>query len=287
MAQPDILVTGALGNVGAEVVKSLLAAGCPLRAGDIAPAAVSQRFGPGVEALLLDYDRPETFTSALSGIQRLFLMRPPQIGNVKKYLFPFLETARSAGVQQVVFLSILGVEQNQRVPHYQVEQHLRASGLSWTFLRCSFFMQNLSTTHRAEIRDRDELYVPVGEARTSFLDVRDIGAVAAQALTQPGHEHHAYDLTGPEALDYDQVAELLTHALGRKITYRNPSPLAFFTRQLGAKKSPMYALVTTWLYTNTKRGMAEQVTGEVARLLGREPIRMDQYIRDYRDCWMR
>jgi uncharacterized protein YbjT (DUF2867 family) len=146
-------------------------------------------------------------------------------------------------------------------------------------------MQNLNTTHRNEIRDRDEIYVPVGKAKISFLDVRDIGAVAALALTQPGHEKKAYDLTGGEALDYYQVAELFTQVLGRKITYQNPPVINFFIRQLQNQSTLMFALVTTWLYSNTRSGMADRITDEVRRLIAREPFRMKQYIQDYQDVW--
>ncbi len=159
------------------------------------------------------------------------------------------------------------------------------SGLDYTFLRCSFFMQNLNTIHRTEIRDRNEIYVPVGQAKTSFLDVRDIGSVAALALTQAGHEKKAYDLTGSEALDYYQVAELFSQILGRQIAYKNPAALSYFWRQLRNKSNPMFALVTTWLYSSTKSGMADRITDEVERLLGRKPIPMQQYIRDYREFW--
>jgi uncharacterized protein YbjT (DUF2867 family) len=201
-------------------------------------------------------------------------------------MVPALEAAKNAGVRQMVFLSLIGIEQNKIVPHYKVEQWLRQSGLDYTFLRCSFFMQNMNTIHRAEIRDHDEIYLPVGHARTSFIDVSDIGAVAALVLTQAGHENRAYDLTGSEALDYFQVAELFTRELGRKITYKNPSSLAFWGRQ--ARQSPlMFALVTTWLYSNTRKGMAALTTNDVERLLGRQPIKMQQYVHDYRKCWTR
>lgn len=279
-----VLVLGALGNVGAEVVKAVRAKGAAVRAGDLYPDKVRERFGSEVEAAAFDFGKPETFSPVFQGIERLFLMRPPQITDVKKYMFPAIDTARAAGVKQIVFLSLIGIEQNTVVPHYKVEQYLKTPGTSYTFLRCSFFMQNLNTTHRAEIRERDEIFIPAGKSRTSFIDVRDIGAVAAAALTQPGHKNQAYDLTGPEALDYYQAAELFTQALGRKITYQNPSSLAFFLRQ--AQKSPlMYALVVTWLYGNTRDGMADRVTGEVRRITGREPIHMRQYIEDYRECW--
>ena len=285
--QPDILVMGTLGNVGNEVVKYLLEQGASIRAADIFPDKINDRFGNKVESVLFDFNKPETFPSTFSGIKRMFLMRPPQISNIQKEMVPALEAAKAAGVVHIVFLSLIGIEQNTVVPHYKVEQWLLASGRDYTFLRCSFFMQNMNTTHRAEIRDCDEIYVPVGKAKTSFLDVRDIGAVAALALTHPGHEKKAYDLTGSEALDYYQVADLFTQVLGRKIVYKNPSVLGFFVRQLQRKSKLMFALVTTWLYSNTRSGMANVVTEEVERLLGRKPIMMRQYIEDYKENWMR
>lgn len=280
-----ILIIGATGNVGAEVVNCLLAQGAAVRAADLFPERVKQRFGNKVEAVPFDFGKPETYVQAFQGIKKVFLMRPPQISNIQKYMVPALEAAQAAGVRQMVFLSLIGIEQNKGVPHYKVEQWLVSSGLDYTFLRCSFFMQNFNTTQCADIRDRDEIYVPVGKARTSFLDVRDIGAVAALALTQPGHENKAYDLTGSEALDYTQVADLFSQTLGRKITYRNPSTLNFFVRQLNQKSNLMFAWVTSWLYSNTRSGMAERTTGEVERLLGRKPILMSQYIEDYKSNW--
>lgn len=284
--QPTILVTGALGNVGAEVVNSLLARGVIVRAADIAPAKTRQRFGDRVDAVAFDFSDPRTYADAFRGVQSVFLMRPPQISDVRKIMFPALEAARAAGVRNIIFLSLIGIENNTRVPHYAIEQWLRQSGLNYTFLRCSFFMQNLNTTHRAEIAEQDEIFIPVGASKTSFIDTRDIGAVAALALTTPGHEKQAYDLTGSEALDYYQVAQQLSQVLGRRITYRNPSAPAFFARQLARRRSLMFALVTTWLYHNTRGGLAATVTGEVERLLGRKPITLRQYIQDYRDCWI-
>lgn len=282
----EILVMGALGNTGAEVVSSLLALGVPVRAADLSAEKVQQRFGSGVEAAAFDFSKRKTFGPAFEGMRKMFLLRPPQISNVKKWMVPAINAAQAAGVQHFVFLSLVGIEQNTVAPHYKVEQHLRACGAAYTFLRCSFFMQNLNTVHRAEIRDRDEIYVPVAKARTSFIDVRDIGAVAALVLTQPGHENQAYDLTGSKALDYEQVASLFTQVLGRKITYRNPSEIQFFLRQVQQGASLPFALVTTWLYANTRGGMADRVTSEVQRITGRAPICMRQYIEDYRANWM-
>lgn len=281
-----ILVTGALGNVGAEVVKALLAKGFKVRAADKDETKLKERFGESVDAVRFDFSDPGTYGPAFQGVEKMFLMRPPQISNVKRDMFPAIDAARHAGVRQAAFLSIIGIENAKHVPHYKVESYLKEQGFQTTFLRCSFFMQNLNTTHRKEIREHSEIYVPVGKAKTSFIDVRDIGAVAAHVLTEDGHAGKNYDLTGSEALDYWQVADILSETLGRKITYRNPSPAVFFLETVRSGRSFSYALVVTGLYLSTRFGMAEPVTHEVERLTGKKPISFEQYARDYREAWL-
>jgi uncharacterized protein YbjT (DUF2867 family) len=285
MSQP-ILVFGALGNVGTQVITALQAQGVLVRAADLNPQDIGQRFGESVDAVRFDFGMPETFATAVKGVKGMFLMRPPQISDVQRLMFPVIDAAREAGVEQVVFLSLIGIENNRQVPHYKVELYLRDSGMDWTFLRSSFFMQNLNTTHRAEIKERNEIFVPVGSGKTSFIDARDIGAVAALALTEEGHANQAYELTGPQALDYYEVADLFSHVLGRSIVYRSPSLPSFVWYSLRSGRTLPFALVTAWLYNQTRNGMSAQVTGEVQRLLGRSPIPLRQYIEDYRAEWM-
>jgi uncharacterized protein YbjT (DUF2867 family) len=283
----DTLVLGAMGNVGTEVVKALQAKGASIRAAGSSPTKVKERFGEGVEAVYFNFTKPGSYEETFKGIEKMFLMRPPQISRIRHDIYPALDASRAAGVRQVVFLSIIGIEDNKVVPHYKIEQYLRSSGQDYTFLRCSFFMQNLNTTHLEEIRDSDNIFIPVNMAKTSFIDVRDIGAVGAVTLTERGHEKKAYELTGSEALDYHQVAKLYTSILGRPITYRQPTAAAYFLRQLGRKQPIMFALISTWLYSNTKNGMADKITGEVKALIGRKPITMQAYIEDYRGSWCR
>ena len=280
-----VLVTGALGNVGTEIVKILIAQGNPVRAADINLAALRQRFDGKTEPVLFDFARPETFTDTFQGIKRMFLMRPPQISNVKKYILPAIDAAKLAGVEHIVFLSLIGIEHNQRVPHYAVEQYLIESQIPYTFLRCSFFMQNLSTTHRSEIRDRDEIFLPVGRGKTSFIDVRDIAAVAALAMANPGHENKAYELTGNEALDYYEVAEIFSQILERPIIYRNPSALQFLWREIRKGTTLPFAVVMTWLYSSTRNGMAARVTHDLQQLLGKPAISLRQFVSDYKEIW--
>ncbi len=158
--------------------------------------------------------------AALTGVERLFLLRPPTVsgGDVRG----FAEAAGRVGVAHIAYLSTLGAEKNVLIPHHQKEKAVVATDAAHTLLRASFFMQNLLEVHRADIVEHDEIFVPAGEGVTSFVDARDLGEVAAVVLTEPGHENRAYDLTGPEALDYHDVATVFSDVLDRSITYPNP-----------------------------------------------------------------
>jgi uncharacterized protein YbjT (DUF2867 family) len=264
-----ILVTGASGNVGGATVAALRARDAAIRA----PARAA-----------FDFDRPETFAATFAGVRRMLLVRPPAISDARR-LRPALEAARAAGVEHVVFLSLLGVEHNPVVPHFRVERLVRALGFAFTFLRPSFFMQNLSTTHADDIRAGGEIVVPAGRGATSFIDARDVGAVAALALTEPGHEGRAYPLTGAEALTYDQVARILTEELGRPIVYRDPSMLRFVRHMRARGAAWPFIAVMLGIYGVAKLGRAGTITDDVARLLGRPPIGLRAFVRDHRDAW--
>jgi uncharacterized protein YbjT (DUF2867 family) len=278
-----ILVTGITGNVGREVARRLVAAGQPVRGA--VRELPREPSGDGIEWVPFDFENPSTWEPALAGVRRMFLMRPPALSDMKRTLNPALDLAKRLGMEHVVFLSLQGVERNKVVPHARVEEHLRRIDMPTTSLRASFFMQNLDTTHRAEIRDQDELFIPAGRGKTSFVDVRDLAEVATLALTDASHRGKAYTLTGSEALDYYEVAERFTRVLGRPIHYRDPSPWAY-GRRMHQRGMPLpFILVTEALYMVARLGLAAGVTPELARLLGRPPTTVEQYIRDHADCW--
>jgi uncharacterized protein YbjT (DUF2867 family) len=280
----EVLITGATGNVGESVLNLLAAQGASVRAGiRKSPSAAAQR--TGVSYVHFDFADPTTYRPALTGVERLFLVRPPAIADAKQFINPFIDAAKEAGVRHVVFLSLLGVEKNPVVPHRAIEDHILAVGLPYTFLRPGFFMQNLSTTHRREIAERNEIFIPAGKGKTSFIDTRDIAAVAARVLTEPGHENRAYALTGAEASDYYEVAAILSEVLGRRIVYANPSlPRFIWTTR---RSLPLgFVLVMAALYTVGRFGLAATITPDLANLLDRPPITLRQFIEDTKDSWI-
>jgi len=164
----DILLTGATGNVGKEVARELRVMGVPFRVGTVKPGKIVQ-IDANMEIRRFDFLDPTTFEGAFDGIKHLFLVRPPALADVPKELAPAIRAAVAAGVQHIVFLSLQGVENNRVTPHYKIEQLILELGVRYTFLRASFFMQNLSTTSAHEIKTLSEIRLPVGKAKTSFI----------------------------------------------------------------------------------------------------------------------
>lgn len=197
-----------------------------------------------------------------------------------------------AGMGQVVFLSLQGVESNTIAPHHKIEKPIREAGgptlrLGYTMLRPSFFMQNLSTTLRAEICEWSKIFVPAGNGRTSFVDVRDLAEVAAQCLATGRHLNAAFELTGFEALTCTEVATILTDVLGRTNTYRSPSLLRFVWRKVITEKLTLnFVLVIGALYTVAKSGKAAGLTDTIAGLLGHSPTSFRQFAEDTKTVWL-
>ncbi|MDZ8227233.1 MULTISPECIES: NmrA family NAD(P)-binding protein [unclassified Nostoc] len=212
-------------------------------------------------------------------------MRPPALANIPLQIVPTLNAAKLTGVEHIVFLSILGAEHNRFLPHSQIERYINQLGIKATFLRPSFFMQNLNTIHKEDIKIRGELLLPAGNGKTSFIDVRDIAAVAVRTLIEDGHEGRAYPLTGAEALTYYEVADIFTSVLGKRVRY-NPSVINF-VRQMRSKKLPIdFIFIMVAIYTSARLGFSGNITPETEQLLNRSPLTIQQYIEDYRQFWL-
>jgi uncharacterized protein YbjT (DUF2867 family) len=276
-----VLVTGATGTTGAAVVAELVDnPDLEVRAAVRDPTAYD---GPATP-VRFDFTDPTTY-DAFHGVGAVYLVRPPALGRVERDVFPAVDAMERAGVERVVLLSVLGAERNPLLPHRRLETRLEGSSLLWTFLRAAYFAQNLETTHREEVQ-RGELFVPAGDGRVGVVDARDVAAVAALAL-HGGHAGRAYDLTGPEALSFHEMADVLCEHLDHRVTYAEPGLLRFAGRSLREGTPPMQVGVMTGLYTVTRLGLSGRVTDTVEAVLGRPPRTFEQYVADRRAVWTR
>ncbi|MBD2727497.1 SDR family oxidoreductase [Nostoc sp. FACHB-892] len=280
-----ILVTGATGNVGQEVLRLLLSHDCDVCAAVRNPNSAKHLLDSNIKSVPFDFTNPDTFYHAFLQVNKIFLVRPPALANIRLQIAPALDAAKLAGVEHIVFLSILGAERNRFLPHSKIEHYIKQLGIKATFLRCSFFMQNLNTTHREDIKTRGELLLPAGNGKTSFIDIRDIAAVAVRTLIEDGHQSRAYALTGKKALTYYEVADIFTSVLGKPIRY-NPSLVKFVQQMHSSGLSINFILVMVAIYTTARLGLAGNITSDTEQLLNRLPLTMRQYVEDYRHFWL-
>ena len=220
-----ICVTGAGGTLSSEVIRQLEQK-APFRAAYFSDRAAETARARGIDAVVIDYNQPETLRAAFQGCDRLFLLGPNALNQTELELNA-VEAAKAAGVRHIVKQSVMGAAEEAYSLaniHRPVEKAIEGSGLAWTFLRPNSFMQNTVTFMAQTIRAEGAFYSASGQARISHVDVRDIAAVAVTALRAPGHEGRIYTLSGPEALTYDDMADELSKALGRDIRHISLPP---------------------------------------------------------------
>ena len=291
-----LVVTGPTGNVGAEVTSMLARdqTGLSYRVAAHSPDKLRKTYGPELSAVGFDYDDRSTWDAVLDGISTLFLLFPlPQPKTVRTRMKPFIDAAVRAGCRHIVYVSVPGADSSsfsaRFVPHHQVEQHIKASGAGYTILRPSYFMQNLVrqvSTHGVDISTRGEIFIPAGKGRTSFVDSRDVAAVALDVFKDPGrHRNKGYVLTGDRRLDFYEVAQVLSEVMDRPIRYANPSMPQFWYRMARRGVSWDTILFMTIVYTLTRTGRNGPLTDELPKLLGRPPTDLRQFAKDYLTRW--
>jgi uncharacterized protein YbjT (DUF2867 family) len=280
-----ILVVGATGTNGRAVVSRLVAAGAEVRALVRDPVKAADLLGPRVGLVPGDLDQPGALDRALAGVARAFFVAAVD-ERYTAWFDHFLAAARRAGTPHVVKFSGMGSATDS--PSELMRQHgatdaaLAASGLPFTILQPNAFYQNLLWS-AATIKDHGAFYLPVGDARQSLVDVRDIAAVAAAVLTGPGREHEGrtYEITGPESLSYRDVAGRLSTVLAKPVRYVGVPPEAALASMLEAGMPEWNARAVTELYGVFAIDLFARTTDVVERITGTKPIGFDEFARDH------
>jgi uncharacterized protein YbjT (DUF2867 family) len=287
-----ILVTGATGTVGSEVVKQLSsdASSYNIKAGvhSIENANKVQQYDR-VKAVKIDYDKLEGLESAFRDVDKIFLLTHPSPKTVE-HESNLVTEAKKSGIKHIVKQSIMGADLGADVEamrlHRQTEKLIEESGIPYTFLRPNEFMQGFINFQGATIKSNNAFYVPAEDAKVSFVDVRDIAAVAVKALVDGDkHYNRTYMITGPEALSYHQAADILSNTTGKKIDYVNVSDEE-------ARRGMKEAGLDDWLintisdlYTVFRKGNASQVSSAVEEVTGRKATAFVEFAKDYADAF--
>jgi uncharacterized protein YbjT (DUF2867 family) len=274
-----ILVSNANGKIGQEVAKALLQAGHKTRIG-VRHVDKAKVLFPGAEIVPLDVTQPATLAPALHGIAAVFAALPYELQPAADQAL--IAASAEAGVTRFVKLSAMGTDADPSSPHMLAENSLAASGLEWTVLRPNFFMQNYATMMADQVRS-GAIYEPAAEGATSFVDARDIAAVALAALTQPGHNRQIYALTGPAALTRAEVAATLTRVVGKKVTYIAIDDEALRNGMAGAPAS--LVALTSALYGYVRQGFTATLTPDVTRVTGRPAHDFASFAADHAAAW--
>lgn len=267
-----ILITGASVNVGRYVAKALISLNEQVKLAGTDVDKLKRIFGDASETVHFDFTDASTFDAALEDVDRVFLMRPPHLGKPED-LYPFIKKMGEKSIKLVTFLSLMGVEKNTIPPHHKIEKFIERLNLPYAHIRPGFFMQNISGVHAEEIKTMDEILVPAGKSKTSFIDAADIGEAIAMLLHHPEkYANTAHTITGPEALDYYEIAKIISEETGRSIKYKNPSFLRYRKHMLNSRKMDQgYVNVTMALYFMTRLGTAAPVTNIFEKITGKKP----------------
>jgi uncharacterized protein YbjT (DUF2867 family) len=278
-----ILVTGATSAVGKAVIKELLARKVLVRAFLRQPVDAAKLQAQGVEAFLGDMTKQASVAQALQGIESVYLITP-----VAEYLLEteglWAQEGKKAGIRHLVKQSEIGADPQSLSPllqyHGRAEDAIRTSGVPYTILRTLYFMQNFAPMYAHSIITRGMIYAPLADARMSYVDARDVGAVAARLLTKEGHHYQEYEVTGPEAITCTQLAEIFSSLLHTPVHYATISDEETEKALLG-RYSPWRARAVVTLLQFYRQGGGNLVTPVVDEVTGRKPCTAAAFISEH------
>ncbi len=283
----NILVTGATGTIGSQVVKALRGApGVTVRAAVRSAEKAKALAGDGVVAVDFDYANEGAVAKSLEGVDAVFLVTP-FVPNQAEIAARFVAAAKKAGVARIVKLSAIGVESEPGIQlgrwHRASEKAIEASGISYTFLRPNNFFENFIGYYPPGADGN--IYLPLGDAKVSYVAGADIAAVAKVALTQTGHEGKAYDITGSEAFGVADAAKAIGEVTGRTITYVDVPEQAAQQGMAGAGMPDWMVDAMMELHAIDKAGYASAVTDVVQKLTGRAPTTFPAFAKENAARW--
>ncbi len=273
-----ILLMGATGTAGTQAIKALQAKGIRPTAAVRDIAKAKTLLGEDLDFVQFDYTKPETFAPTLKGVDKLFMIAPPGSKD-PAIVREICKVAKDEGVKSLLFQSGRTSGSYPGKPLYEIEQDLNKGDLPNTIIRPAWYMQNFHTWTGTTLSD-DEICLPTGDAKVSMIDLKDLGAAIAEILSTEGHEGKRYNLTGSEALDHGQVADILTEVKGRPVAYRDLSHDAYVAKMVEKGWDEKAAVYCLWLFDRVKEGSEEAVSNDFQTIVGRQQRSFKQFAQD-------
>ncbi len=278
-----ILLIGGTGNIGGEVARILGEKGVAFKVLARDKSKASALLGVNVEIVRGDLSQPETVSAAMEGVEKLFLVTPLHLDQISMKSTA-IQAAKKAGVKHIVMSTGIGASPDAGVEvgrwHGASQEEVKETGIAFTFLQPGFFMQNI-LMFADSIRGNGQFYLPLGDSKVSFIDARDIAAVAVAALTEAGHENQEYPVTGGEALSMYELAEVLSDVIGKKINYIDVPLDAAKEGMVAAGMPEKLADLMNELYALGPAGHLSYVADTVEKCTGQPPRTFQQFAQDY------
>lgn len=280
MKKDVILIVGASGTVGSQLINLLKAQGHTTR------ATTSKQVANSQDQVHINLATGEGIKEAFEGVDKAFLLSPPGYADQYSMLSPLIKEAKRRGLKKVVLMTAMGANASDSTPFRRAELELEKSGLSYNIIRPNWFLQNFNSFWIQGINEQNKILVPGGKAKVSFIDARDISAVAAKLLTSEEFDRKDFDLTGPEAIDHSQVAEAISKVAGRKVEYQEISPEQLKQGLLKVGVPEDYANFLNLIFGFLREGYSQGITNNVKAITGQQPRPLSQYANDYQNSWI-
>lgn len=278
-----ILITGATGNIGTEVINYLfeLNFAAEVIAGVRSEESAKKNFlnFPRLKFRRFDFEDVKTFETSFEDVELLFLLRPPQISDIEKYFGPLLVAAQEKGIKDIVFLSVQGAEKSKVIPHNKIECLIKSMGFNYIFVRPSYFMQNLTTTLRSEIVENKTITLPAGNAKFNWVDVKDIGEVVARVIVMfEKYKNKAYEITGTENKSFLEVSQIMSGITGVQFSYQNINPISFYFKKRKEGMQSDFAIVMTILHFLPRLQKQPDISDNFKKITGKTPTKIAEFL---------
>lgn len=278
-----ILITGATGNIGFEVIRFLYRNGTKNKivaaVRNLDKARITFKEFPQLEYVEFDFEIPDLAEKAMKDVDSVFLLRPPHLSDIEIFR-PLVAKMKEKGISEVVFLSVQGAEKSKVIPHNKIEKLIKDVGLNCIFLRPSYFMQNLTTTLIGDLRAKHQIILPAGDAKFNWVDIENIAEVASITLDNfEMYKNEAIEITGSENENFETVSKLLSKTLDKKIEFVNANPFRFYSIKKKEGIAKGMILVMIMLHFLPRFQKEPVISNYYEKLTGKKPTKLIEFIK--------